>query len=437
MLVVCIVKTNYRMKYKKQYLVFLLVAFSFNTRAQVGIGTKNPDPSSVLELKSDTKGLLIPRITTIQRDAIDLPSQGLLVYNTDKNAVDLFDGISWDEFTSGYKTISASGIISTDSPANVVVSGMSITPMAGTYFINFDSLYKNSLTAITTTTSIATSAGELIPLRDFLLGLAVEGGVHTATYGNNEIIFPGVYTTSTIDVSGNFTLDAKGDPNAIFVFRTGGAFGTVAANMALVNGAQACNVFWVAVGAASIGANTTMYGTIISGGAVSVAAGTFIQGRMFSTMGAIAFGPGTAYIPSTLSKVIDIKSLAHFIMLSRGGALSNAGISNYTGGIATQSGAITGFENAVGATLYAPTDTFQTHSMEDTEIEAVVDFGLYVDDILVPNSFRSATSNAGYRNINVQGTIKTESGQKIDVRWKKTTAKIELGTRNLTLIKVR
>lgn len=55
MLVVCIVKTNYRMKYKKQYLVFLFVVFSLKTGAQVGIGTQNPDSSSVLELKQTQK----------------------------------------------------------------------------------------------------------------------------------------------------------------------------------------------------------------------------------------------------------------------------------------------------------------------------------------------------------------------------------------------
>ncbi len=124
-------------------------------------------------------------------------------------------------------------------------------------------------------------------------------------------------------------------------------------------------------------------------------------------------------------------------MFSKGGALSNAGISKYTGGIATQSGAITGFEYATGATFYSPTDTFQTFSMGDNNVEAEVNFGLYLDNFLISNSFRTTTSNAGYRNINLQGTIKTALGQTIDVRWRKTTAKLDLGNRSLTLIKVK
>ncbi len=51
----------------------------------VGIGTDRfkPDASAILELRSDTKGLLIPRLTSDQRNRIDQPSTGLLIYQTD------------------------------------------------------------------------------------------------------------------------------------------------------------------------------------------------------------------------------------------------------------------------------------------------------------------------------------------------------------------
>ena len=45
--------------------------------------TPSPDASSLLELNSTTKGLLLPRLTTVQRQAISSPSNGLLVYDTD------------------------------------------------------------------------------------------------------------------------------------------------------------------------------------------------------------------------------------------------------------------------------------------------------------------------------------------------------------------
>jgi hypothetical protein len=56
------------------------MAFSQNN---VGIGITNPDPSSILELSSNQKGLLIPRLSAIQRLAIPSPANGLMVYDTD------------------------------------------------------------------------------------------------------------------------------------------------------------------------------------------------------------------------------------------------------------------------------------------------------------------------------------------------------------------
>lgn len=63
-------------------LLFIVVntALSF---AQVGIGTTDPDASSVLHIESTDKGILIPRLTTVQINAIANPANGLMVYNTD------------------------------------------------------------------------------------------------------------------------------------------------------------------------------------------------------------------------------------------------------------------------------------------------------------------------------------------------------------------
>jgi hypothetical protein len=63
---------------------------------RVGIGTTSPAASAALEVKSTTKGLLIPRMTQTQREAIASPAQGLLVYETDNNkGIWHYDGSSW------------------------------------------------------------------------------------------------------------------------------------------------------------------------------------------------------------------------------------------------------------------------------------------------------------------------------------------------------
>jgi trimeric autotransporter adhesin len=63
--------------------LFVLV-FSVPSFAQIGIGTKTPAPSAALEVTStgNNKGILIPRVSATQKDAIVSPAEGLLVYQT-------------------------------------------------------------------------------------------------------------------------------------------------------------------------------------------------------------------------------------------------------------------------------------------------------------------------------------------------------------------
>lgn len=63
--------------------------------AQVGINNPNPDPSSVLDLTAVDKGLLIPRLTTSQREAISTPGRSLLVFDSMEGKFFFYDGGQW------------------------------------------------------------------------------------------------------------------------------------------------------------------------------------------------------------------------------------------------------------------------------------------------------------------------------------------------------
>src|SRR5688572_10551283 len=75
-------------------LILVLVVVKINGQ-QVGIGTMNPDSSSILDLTSNSKGLLMPRMTTTQRNAIDDPAAGLMILNLDDHCIDVYDGANW------------------------------------------------------------------------------------------------------------------------------------------------------------------------------------------------------------------------------------------------------------------------------------------------------------------------------------------------------
>ena len=68
----------------KKFLLFLLIFSSiFKSYSQVGVGTITPAASAVLDITSTTKGVLVPRMTVVQRGTISPTTAGLLVYQTD------------------------------------------------------------------------------------------------------------------------------------------------------------------------------------------------------------------------------------------------------------------------------------------------------------------------------------------------------------------
>jgi hypothetical protein len=92
----------------KKIILTLLLSISFISNAQVGIGTTSPNASSVLELQATEGGLLVPRMTKSQREAIapanastftanpEKSTKGLLVYQTDNaEGFYYFDGADW------------------------------------------------------------------------------------------------------------------------------------------------------------------------------------------------------------------------------------------------------------------------------------------------------------------------------------------------------
>jgi hypothetical protein len=66
----------------------------------IGQGAVAADASAILELESTTKGLLLPRLTTVQRDAIGSAAEGLLIYNTTTNKLNFYTGAAWEAVTS-------------------------------------------------------------------------------------------------------------------------------------------------------------------------------------------------------------------------------------------------------------------------------------------------------------------------------------------------
>ncbi|SFB96379.1 hypothetical protein SAMN05421780_102115 [Flexibacter flexilis DSM 6793] len=73
------------------------------SHAQVGIGTAFPNNNAILELSTNNKGLLMPRLNTTQRDAMGLATsdEGMVIYNTTLGKMQFWNGAAWSDIGAG------------------------------------------------------------------------------------------------------------------------------------------------------------------------------------------------------------------------------------------------------------------------------------------------------------------------------------------------
>ena len=171
--------------------------------------------------------------------------------------------------------------------------------------------------------------------------------------GNGQVLIPGVYSiSSSTTLNLDLTLDAQGSSSAVFIFQIQGSFSTNASSkIKLINGAQACNVFWKVEGLVSMASGTTMRGTLIANNAgINMNTGDTLEGRALSTTGAITVDGVLAYKPIGCGSIIltgptapNLGVAACYSLFSSDGAVSNSGNTYATGDIGSNNGSATGF----------------------------------------------------------------------------------------------
>ena len=144
---------------KRIFSIFLtIISVITCSFAQVGIGTITPDASTVLDISSTTQGLLIPRMTTAEREAIINPANGLLITNTDTDCLNYFvsDTNSWFEvcgvelFTLDCAGVAVTGSLTNGVPAVGVTADLSYVGGDGSAYLG-QSINSTGVTGLTAT----------------------------------------------------------------------------------------------------------------------------------------------------------------------------------------------------------------------------------------------------------------------------------------------
>ncbi len=113
----------------------------------------------------------------------------------------------------------------------------------------------------------------------------------------------GVYRSdSSLGLTGALTLDAGGNPDAVFVFQAGSTLKTASASrIVLSNGAQACHVFWQVGSSATLGTGSTFRGSILALTDITVTTDVTVDGRVLARNGAVTLDTDTITTPSCIA----------------------------------------------------------------------------------------------------------------------------------------
>jgi len=135
-------------------------------------------------------------------------------------------------------------------------------------------------------TAYDTAAGEAsnVTISADLAGQTLTGGVYTSA--------------SSMGLSGALTLDASGNPDAVFVFQVGSML-TIAsgAQVLLIGGAQACNVFWQVGSSATLGTGAAFRGTVLALTSITLDTGATVEGNMLARNGAVTLDTNVITAP--------------------------------------------------------------------------------------------------------------------------------------------
>jgi len=148
----------------------------------------------------------------------------------------------------------------------------------------------------------ATAQGDLTTAYNDAAGRTI-GAVSVAGNLGGQTLAPGLYkSVAGLEVtSGDLTLDAQGDANAVFIFQMATTLvTTVGRQVILSGGAQAGNVFWQVGSSATIGGSSIFKGNILAYTSIALNTGATLQGRALARNGEVSLDASTISIPNTV-----------------------------------------------------------------------------------------------------------------------------------------
>jgi len=132
---------------------------------------------------------------------------------------------------------------------------------------------------------------------------ALTGAACTANMTGQDLggltLTPGVYCfSSSAPLNGVLTLDAQGDPNAVFIFQIGSTLlAAIDSSVNVINGARPANVFWQVGSSATLAAGTAFTGNVVALASITLSVGSSVSGRALARTGAVTMDTTSVSVP--------------------------------------------------------------------------------------------------------------------------------------------
>jgi len=226
-------------------------------------------------------GVLVRRVTIIT--LLLLP---ILVLGATMGAAQVTVGLG----TAGNFAVLAGETITNTGPTTIT-GDVGLHP--GSSVTGFDSVTLNG--ALHVADAVAQQAKvDLVTAYDQAAGSGPATTVATELGG--QTLTAGAYNSAsgTFEITGTLTLDAQGDPNAVFVFQMASTLVTASTSVVnVINGANACNVFWQVGSSATLGTGTVFRGNILALTSIALTTGASIEGRALARNGQVTMDTNT------------------------------------------------------------------------------------------------------------------------------------------------
>jgi hypothetical protein len=193
-----------------------------------------------------------------------------------------------------FAVLAGSGITNTGPTTISGTSGAALGSSPTATFINSVQVTSTGVKYTAASAAVSNAKLDLVSAYNNAAGQTPVTTIATELGG--QILDPGVYATAagTLGLTGALTLDAGGDPRAVFIFKAASTLITAgASSVVLIGEAQACNVFWQVGSSATFGTNSSFAGSVLALTSITATTGASFRGQLLARNGAVTLDGNT------------------------------------------------------------------------------------------------------------------------------------------------